>query len=185
MAEEKKSSSMGGMLWFFLILLISIYIASKWNSQLSIFGSDKTVKEFVGSFMDPVFGRLIEINVYLGFIVIVGLITFLLTLAQKYLSDQAQLKEIRKEQKYLQEEMKKYKDHPEKLLEFQKKQLEFFPRTFELTMKPMIFTSIPIILLFRWFSEIFQPKLGGWWILYYLIGAMIFSSIFRKWLDVA
>ncbi len=174
-----------GMIWFFLILLLSIYVASKWDTQLTMFGTEKTVKDFVNSFMNPVFGRLIEINVYLGFIVIVGLISFLLTLAQKYLSDQAQLKEIKKEQKFLQEEMKKYKDHPEKLLEFQKKQLEFFPRTFELTMKPVIYTSIPVILLFRWFSDIFLPIFGSWWILWYLIGAMVFSSIFRKWLDVA
>ena len=189
MAEEKKSSSMGGMLWFFLILLISIYIASKWNSQLSIFGSDKTVKEFVGSFMDPVFGRLIEINVYLGFIVIVGLITFLLTLAQKYLSDQAQLKEIRKEQKYLQEEMKKYKDHPEKLLELQKQQLAFMPRTMDITMGSMAYTAIPILLFFRWFYDYFAEnpvKIFGFmgWIWAYLLLSIIFSMIYRNVFDM-
>ena len=76
--------------------------------------------------------------------------------------------------------MKKYKDHPEKLLEFQKKQLEFIPKTLELTIKPLIYTSIPIILLFRWFGDFLNPVFGGWWILYYLIGAMIFSGIFKK-----
>ncbi len=173
------------MLWFFGIMLVSLFIASKWTSPLTIIGSDMTIKDAVGSFMDPTFGKILEWNFWAGFILVITLISFILTLCQKYLSDQNALKEIKKEQKYLQEEMKKYKEHPEKLLEFQKKQLEFFPRTFELTMKPLIFTSIPIILLFRWFSDEFLPVLGNWWILWYLIGAMVFSSLFRKWLDVA
>lgn len=181
----KNKKGAGGMIWFFVILLVSVYIASKWNSQLTIFGSDKTVKEIVSYVLDPTFGVLLRWNAYAGFIIIVAIITFFLTLAQKYFSDQAQLKEIKKEQKYLQEEMKKYKDHPEKLLEFQKKQLEFFPRTFELTMKPFIYTSVPVILLFRWFSDHLLILFGSWWILWYLISAMVFSTIFRKWLDVA
>ena len=34
------------------------------------------------------------------------------------------------------------------IMELQKKQLEFFPKTFNLTMKPLMYTSIPIILLY-------------------------------------
>jgi len=182
MAEEKKKGF--SMIWFFLVLFISLYIASKWTTPFSFLGN-RTIQEIVGSVLDPTLGRLIELNTWFGFIVIIALTSFILTVSQKYLSDQAALKEIKKEQKYLQEEMKKYREHPEKLMELQKKQLEFFPRTFELTMKPVMFTSIPIILLFRWFSDHFLPVFGNWWILWYLIGAMVFSGIFRKWLDVA
>jgi uncharacterized membrane protein (DUF106 family) len=173
------------MLWFFVILLISLFIASKWNSPLSIVGSEKTVKDIVSSVLDPSLGILLRWNIYFGFIVIIALTSLVLTLAQKYLSDQAQLKELRKEQKLLNEEMKKYKEHPEKLLALQKKQFEFIPKTFNLTMKPLVYTSIPILLFFRWFGDYFSPIFGGWWILWYIIGAMIFSSIFRKTFDVA
>jgi uncharacterized membrane protein (DUF106 family) len=180
--ENKKGFS---MIWFLLILSISFLIASKWNSQLTIIGSQKTIKELVNSVLQPVFGGMLHWNVYIGFAVIIGLTSLALTLSQKYLSNQAELKEIRKEQKYLQEEMKKYRDNPQKILEFQKKQLEIFPKTFELTMKPLLYTSVPVILLFRWFSDYFNPIFGGWWIFYYLIGSVIFSSIFRKVFDVA
>lgn len=167
-----------GMIIFLIMFLISAYIASSWDSL-------PIIKNTVSSVLDPSFGVLLKWNLYFGFVVIIALTSLVLTLAQKYLSDQKALKELRNEQKILSEEMKKYRDHPEKLLELQKKQLEFLPKTFDLTMKPLIFTSIPIMLFFRWFGMYLSPAFGGWWVLYYLIGSMIFSTLFRKWFDVA
>ena len=166
---------MGGL---FVVLILSFIIATYWESI-------PFLKSSIEWIFNPTLGAMLNWNIYIGFIIIVAITSLVLTLAQKYLTDQDTLREIKKEQKYLQEEMKKYRDHPEKLLEFQKKQLEFFPKTFELTMKPLIYTSIPIILLFRWFGDFLHPVFGGWWILYYLIGSLIFSGIFRKVLDVA
>ena len=110
---------------------------------------------------------------------------------QKYTTDQNLLREIKKEQKLLQGEMKKYKDHPEKLLEMQKKQLEFIPKTMDITMRPLLYTIVPIVLFFRWFSDYFalypEIKIFGYlgWIWAYLIFAIIFSIIFRKIFNVA
>jgi len=168
---------------YFVVLFVSLYIVSKWNATL--FGQKNFLKNIIGSVLNPSLGVLLHWNIYIGFLVVVALTSLILTLAQKYLSDQAELKELRKEQKILQEEMKKFKDHPDKLMELNKKQLEFIPKTFNLTMKPLMYTSVPIILLFRWFGEALNPVFGGWWILYYLIGSLVFSSIFRKVFDVA
>ncbi len=181
MAEENKKAF--SMLWFIVILGVSLYIASLWDKTL--FGKPALIKELVGSVLNPTLGAMLNWNIWVGFIFVIALTSLILTLAQKYLSNQTELKELKKEQKILQEEMKKYKEHPEKMLELQKKQLEFIPKTFELTMKPLLYTSIPIILLFRWFGEYLQPIFGGWWILWYLIGSLVFSSIFRKVFDVA
>lgn len=165
--------------WAILIVYaLSLYIAFRWESLDS-------VRSAVGAVLDPTLGVLLNWNLWIGFIIIVALTSLILTLAQKYLTDQATLREIKKEQKILQDEMKKYKDHPEKLMEFQQKQLEFLPRTMHLTMRPLIYTGIPIILLFRWFGDFLRPTIGGWWILYYLIGALVFSSVFRRVLKVA
>lgn len=161
-----------------VVMFVSLYIASNWDKM-------PYIKNNVEAVLNPTLGALLRWNIYVGFIFVVGITSLILTLAQKYLSDQKQLKELRKEQKLLNEEMKKYKEHPEKLMEIQKKQLEFIPKTFNLTLMPMIYTSIPIILLFRWFGDKLNLVFGGWWILYYIIGAMIFSTIFRKVFDVA
>ena len=184
MVEEVKNNKKGfSMIWFIVILGVSLYIASLWDATL--FGQTAFIKTYVGKALDPWLGALINWNIWVGFVVVIALTSLVLTLTQKYLSNQKELKELRKEQKILQEEMKKYKDHPEKLLELQKKQLEFIPKTFDLTMKPLLYTSIPVILLFRWFGAKLIPQFGGWWVLYYLIGSLIFSSIFRKVFDVA
>lgn len=179
MASKQNKS----LLIYFVVLFISLYIVGKWDSEL--FGQKAFLKNTIGYVLDPTLGVLLHWNVYVGFIVVVALTSLILTLAQKYLSNQTELKELKKEQKLLQEEMKKFKDHPDKLMELNKKQLEFIPKTFNLTMKPLMYTSVPIILLFRWFGEVLNPVFGGWWILYYIIGSLVFSSIFRKIFDVA
>ena len=86
--------------------------------------------------------------------------------------------------------MKKYKDHPEKLMEFQKKQMEFIPKMMRVSMRGIVYTAIPLILFFRWFRDFFSligdPQFFGFlsWFWFYLIGSMIFSSIFRKIMKV-
>jgi len=83
--------------------------------------------------------------------------------------------------------MKKFKNDPGKMLELNKKQMEFIPKTFDLTMKPIIYTAIPFVLFFRWFSDYFSISFVGFkffgflsWFWFYLIFSIIFSTIFRK-----
>ncbi|VVB78776.1 Uncharacterised protein [uncultured archaeon] len=173
--ENKKGL---GMMWILITLGLSWLVFAMWEKF-------PVIKDTVNSALDPTLGVLLKWNFYLGFVIIIAGTSFILTLSQKYLSDQEELRELRREQKILSEEMKKYKDHPEKLLELQKKQFEFIPRTMELTMKPTLYTMVPIILFFRWFGPNLSPVFGGWWILWYLVGTLIFSSIFRKVFNVA
>ena len=171
------------------VLAISMLIGFFWNSM-------PFVKETIHLILDPSAGKLLNWNINLGMIIITFIISFILSLFQKYTIDQETLRTLKKEQKLLQEEMKKYKDNPEKLMEFQKKQLEFIPKTFDLTMRPLLYTAIPIILFFRWFSDYFTAlssplkilgffSTSGSWIWAYLILSIIFSSIFRKVLKLA
>ena len=126
-------------------------------------------------------------NKDIGMIVISAFITLFITLIQKYTVDNDLLRSIKKEQKAMQEEMKQHKDNPTKLMEMQKKQLEFIPKTMELTMRPLLYTSIPIILFFRWFNDYFTVldppvKIFGFfsWFWAYLVFSIIFSMVFRK-----
>jgi len=113
------------------------------------------------------------------------------TLAQKYATDQVALKELKKEQKAIQKQMKEFKEHPEKLMELQKKQMKLFPKQMKLSMRAIAFTGVPLILFFRWFQDFFTT-LGdvkffgiiGSWFLFYLIIAMVFGSILRKYMKV-
>jgi uncharacterized membrane protein (DUF106 family) len=162
-----------------IALLISFLIAIFWNSM-------GFIRNSVHAILDPSAGALLNWNLHWGMIVIILILSIITTLAQKYTTDQEGLKKIREEQKALQEEMKKHKDNPQKVMELQKKSFEYVPQTFKLSMGGMVYTAIPLILFFRWFMDYFaavgSPKFFGFmgWVVFYLIGSIIFSSILRK-----
>ena len=174
---------MKGMKLIFAVLLITLLIPILWNSVPS-------VKKSIHSLLDPSAGRLLDWNIDFGMIILVAILTFATSIVQKYGTDQEALRQLKAEQKILNEEMKKYKNDPGKLLELQKKSFEFIPKTFDLTLKPTLFTLVPLILLFRWFADYFSVhtvKIFGifGWIWGYLIMAIVFSMIYRKILKLA
>ncbi len=168
-----------------ILMVASFAIIGLWNIP--------AIKDSVHFVLDPTAGNLLKIDIYFGMFMLVFSITLLTTLAQKYLTDQETLRQIKKEQKEMQQEMKKYKHDPQKLLEFNKKQMEAMPKMFEITMRPLIYTFVPIVLFFRWFQDMFTSaeyvgfRFFGFlsWFWFYLIFAIIFSSILRKFLKVA
>jgi len=167
----------------FIVMIISLGIAFFW-------GRVPIIKDTVHAALDPTAGILLERNADIGILAFAAVISLFITIIQKYTTDQETLREIKKEQKLLQQEMKNYKDHPEKLMELQKKQLSSIPKTFEITLRPIMYTSIPIIIFFRWFSDYFADnpvKIFGVlnWFLAYIILSMIFTTVFRKVFKVA
>jgi len=178
MDDEGKGSFKG----IFIVMVISFLIASFWNSV-------SWMREFAHSILDPTLGNLLGWNLTGGMILIVFSMALITSLTQKYGTDQETIKEMKKEQKALQEEMKLVKEHPEKLMELQKKQFAILPKMMKLSMRPIVYTAIPFILLFRWFMDFFNaagnPEFFGLsWFWFYLIGSILFSIVLRKTLKV-
>jgi uncharacterized membrane protein (DUF106 family) len=166
----------------FIIMALSILIAGFWD-QIPY------LKSSINYVLNPTAGWLLTWNKTIGMLIVVLVISFISIIAQKYATDQKQLKELRKEQKLLQEEMKKFREHPEKLMELQKKQMEFLPKTMKLSTRAILFTGVPFILLFRWFNDYFIASPFNFlgflsWFWFYLIFTLIFTAIFRKILDI-
>ncbi|RLG10826.1 hypothetical protein DRN69_08545 [Candidatus Pacearchaeota archaeon] len=113
-----------------------------------------------------------------------------ITLIYKYATNQQEMKRLKDELKELQKKAKEHKNEPEKVLEIQKelasKNLEYMKHSF----KPMIYTFIPIIIVFWWLKGLYQDfgtiltiPFVGWglnWIWTYIIFSFIFSLIVRK-----
>ena len=164
-SEGKK----GGFAGIFIVMIVSLLIAFFWDKVALI-------KNSVHFILNPTAGALLNWNMNFGMIAIVLAISVIMTLIQKYGTDQ--------------EEMKKYKEHPEKMTELSKKQMELIPKTMKLGMRPIVYTAIPLILFFRWFMDFFSTvgdfKFFGIlsWFWFYLIGTIIFSSILRKVMNV-
>ncbi len=85
--------------------------------------------------------------VILGFSI---LVTFISVLAYKFLTNQAEMKDMKKRQKDYRKLMKEHKKDTKKLAEIQKKQMEDSLKMMQHSFKPMIFTFLPIIILFGW-----------------------------------
>ncbi|MBU2616375.1 MAG: DUF106 domain-containing protein [Nanoarchaeota archaeon] len=178
MDDEGKGSFKG----IFIVMAISFLIASFWNSV-------SWMRELAHSILDPTLGNLLGWNLTGGMILIIFAMALITSLTQKYGTDQETIKEMKKEQKALQEEMKLVKEHPEKLMELQKKQFAIIPKMMKLSMRPVVYTAIPFILLFRWFMDFFNaagsPEFFGLsWFWFYLIGSILFSIVLRKTLKV-
>lgn len=173
---------MKGMKILLVVMLASFLVAGAWDNIPAI----KNSAHFI---LDPSAGGLLNWNLNIGMIIIVFAISAITSLSQKYGTDQASLRDIKKEQKMCQDEMKECKDNPQKLIELQKKQMEFVPKIMSLTMKPLVYTSIPFILLFRWFNDYFiaieNAKVFGMnWILFFFAASLVFGMILKKILKI-
>ncbi|MEK6824178.1 MAG: EMC3/TMCO1 family protein [Nanoarchaeota archaeon] len=173
----------GSFMPIIFIMLISLLIAGLWDKVPEI-------KNSVHYVLNPSAGFLLNWNLNAGMLIVVFAITLLTTIVQKYATDQKALKELRKEQKEISQQMKEFKAHPEKLLELQKKQFKLIPKQMKLSMRAIVYTGIPFLLFFRWFGDYFleagNPKLwfGMSWFIFYLLFAIVFGAILRKWWDV-
>ena len=125
-----------------IVLLASFVIAGFWDS-VAIF------KDTAHAVLDPSLGILLNWNLTWGMLFLVFIITLITTLLQKYTTDQETLKNLKAEHKELHKEMQKVKDLPEKLMELQKQSFAFMPKMMKLSMRPIAFTGVPFILLFR------------------------------------
>ncbi|MDP2946882.1 MAG: EMC3/TMCO1 family protein [Nanoarchaeota archaeon] len=129
-------------------------------------------------------GEIIIANPILSLAIISLVVTFISSLAQKWLTNQEHLKNLKKRQKEIQKELKNCKDEC-KLKELNAEILSITGLMFKSSLKPLIATAVPFLILFTWLRAFYQPLLGGWWILYYIIFSLVSSIILRKVLDIA
>jgi len=179
-----KSAKEGSFMPMIVVMLASLAIAFLWDKVPAIKNSIHTI-------LNPTAGALMNWNLTLGLVIIVFVITLVTTLVQKYTTDQKTLKELKAEQKEIQKQMKEFKSHPEKLMDLQKKQMALFPKQMKLGMRAIIYTGVPLIIFFRWFYDFFATienvsffGITKSWFLVYLVFALVFSAILRKWMDV-
>ncbi len=174
----------GSLLVIFTIMLISLGIAFLWPKV-------SWIRSPIHAILDPTLGVLLQWNVTVGMILITVLISFFTVLVQKYTTDQETIRDLKKQQKEISKEAKKFAHDKDKMAEIQKEIFPISKKLMKLSIRPIMFTGIPLILFFRWFMDTFSsmgdPKFFGFlsWFWFYLIFIMVFSAIFRKILKVA
>lgn len=102
--------------------------------------------------LDPVFRPLLDLG-YLWTIVILSFIlTLLITLVYKFATNQVLMKKLKAEMKGLQKEAKALRDNPKKAMVHQKKLMEKNMQYMKHSLKPTLYTFIPIIIIFGWLN---------------------------------
>ena len=112
------------------------------------------------------------------------IVTFLSTLAQKWLTNQEHLKSLKKRQKEIQKELRGCKE-PSLMKELNSEMMKITGVMFKSSMKPMFVTIIPFLILFAWLRGIYVPVMGNSWIWYYIGYSIVASLILRKVFKVA
>jgi len=104
------------------------------------------------SILDPFLRPLLILNPLLAVIIISFIISIVMLFVYKKLTDQSLLKRLKDEIKELQAEMKTLKDKPEKMMKVQKRMMETNSKYMMKSLKPNLFTIIPIIFIFGWLN---------------------------------
>lgn len=166
----------------FLVMIIGLAFAFMWNAVPAIGSTTHAV-------LDPTLGKFLDLSPKINLIVFVLILTAVLTLIQKYTTNQAEMKRLKQEQKDIQQELKKHTPGSTEYQELMSKSLAIAPKMLDLTSGSLIYTALPIILLFRWFNDYFTVApvkiIGLSWFWAYLIFSIIFSIILRKVFKVA
>jgi uncharacterized membrane protein (DUF106 family) len=139
----------GSFKGIFIVMIASLLIASFWNSF-------PLIKNSVAAVLNPTAGALLNWDLTYGMIILTLLLSLFMTLVQKYTTDQKTLREMKAEQKKMQEDLKKLEVGSKEHTELSMKSMQFIGPMFKLSMRPIMYTAIPIILLFRWFEIISQ-----------------------------
>jgi uncharacterized membrane protein (DUF106 family) len=122
-----------------------------------------------------------------------AILSMIITLVYRFGTDQPVMRELKRELKKHQGHMRVHRKDPVKVSEISKKSMEVNMQYMKHTMKPMMITMLPFLLIFTWlrgqFSELIFFNLPVWphtlgWVGTYIIFSMVFTTVFRKLLNV-
>ena len=113
--------------------------------------------------LNPVFDPLLNLPMVWVIVIMAFLITFLITLIYKFTTNQSLMKDLKDEMKELQNGMKELKNEPQKMMDVQKKAMQTNMKYMSHSMRSMLFTFIPIILIFGWMNThlAYEPIIPG------------------------
>lgn len=107
------------------------------------------------SFFNIIFSPLLALPALLAIIILSFLVSLLIIVITKFMTDQALMKRLKEDMKEYQKQAKELKSEPAKAMEMQKKAMEVNMKYMMKSFKPTIITFIPIILIFGWMSSTF------------------------------
>ena len=103
--------------------------------------------------MDPFSEFIFNLHPLLSIAIIAFVVTLFTSLVYRFVTDQKVMKTLKKELKDLQKMMKEHRDNPQKLMQIQKEAMDKNMQYMRHSMKPTLFTMLPLILMFGWLNS--------------------------------
>jgi len=111
-----------------------------------------TLAKVTNPILDPVFGFMLKLPPSWAIILISLIITLVVTIIYKKATDQELMKTLKQDMKAIQKEIKELGYQHPKTKILQKQTMELSMKQMKESFKPMIWTMIPILILFGWFA---------------------------------
>ncbi len=118
---------------------------------------------FQTNLLDPVFSPLLRLPPLVSLFILALLVSLIITLVYKYMTDQTLMKDVKLRQKEIQKKMKAVRKEPDKAMKLQKEAMELNMKYMKQSFKPTLITFLPIILIFGWMNAnlAYEPLLPG------------------------
>lgn len=113
--------------------------------------------------LHPIFSPMLKLPPAVGIGIIALLISVIITVVYKYMTDQTMMKDVKTRQKDLQKKMKELRNQPDKLIKVQKEAMDLNLKYMSQSFKPTLITFLPIIIIFGWLNAnlAFEPIQPG------------------------
>ncbi len=103
--------------------------------------------------MDPFSEFIFNMHPLASIAIVAFTVTLFTSLVYRFVTDQKKMKVLKSELKELQKMMKSHRGNPDKLMKIQKDAMEKNMEYMRHSMKPMLFTMLPLILMFGWLNS--------------------------------
>lgn len=102
--------------------------------------------------LDFLFGWILEFDLWVGILILAFFITLLMNLVYMWATDQKEMKRLKRKLKEMQKKMREQRDNPKQAMALQKKMMSLNGQYMKKSLKPAIYTFIPIIIVFGWMA---------------------------------
>lgn len=112
----------------------------------------EAISNAFNSILNPIFSPLLKIPNLLAIIIISFVISLIMVLIYKAMTNQTLMKELKDEIKSLQNKMKEVRDKPDEMMRINKRAMDANMKYMLHSLKPTLVTFIPILIIFAWFN---------------------------------
>jgi uncharacterized membrane protein (DUF106 family) len=107
------------------------------------------------AFLDPVLSWSLALHPFVAILILSVLVTIISNLIYKYTTDQSEMKRLKTQIEEYRKKIKESRDNPKKMMKLNNEAMQFNMQYMTKSLKPMLFTFIPIILVISWMAANF------------------------------